>query len=913
MVAATAPRRGLAGYTSFPRTGPPRSYSHESTHSSPPSSPWFACNAKKNMTPDETNNVPHHHHHPHHHHPNQPLPSPGMITVHHNTRQQESSRQHQQQRQSPRYSNQQQQQRQPNYPATIEFTPSQDHPDHHINNFNEANFNMSMNEVSLEDTFGFAANSKNDDAFERLYTGNDDEDNTFQSSIDLNPYTAKEFGANLSTSTKQKKQNNQKLPQNNTMNITKRIAQPQAASKPIQREGDSIFRTPSHEPPQIPPPPHTSSYEKKINENMQMISPTVAMDRRRKKAQDQAQPNIMSPNSSFFTSASPAVPGPVKSVKSGPLQCGTLQCGAPSIQRANTATSILRNHTATSSSSILRRNNTGTTASSSRSSRNRSTSRSRRSRSRGTSISRSGGGGGRRRSRSRSTSIAAHPKKEDDYHQNLFRGAKMIREQLLRSMASADQAMDEAEREFMEEMIERGGKTGGGDRQQRKKVQEKDDSFDNGDIDFDYSFDHGKAGDVKTGVVPSPPRVDGIKPSASQDSSALETESRRLDNLMSIFVANSSASSSNVGLGTKGSSSDKENGLQARTTFGEVNTPNIISPSSTLGMDSPMSQLMSPTQQAKAYNEYASQYFQEDAPKPSPASRYFQEDVPKPIVTSPSVDSARTSAKNSISIARSDHAHKQHTHTKYQAHKESPQKYQEEEVDEAMAHAQRAGPLWRSLVGNHVRFPSRWDSLLPSTSPPIHSLNQKWSKWYYIARHRVKGDKRLNSREFGVRSRRTGGRVLMKLVVREMHSQQVCREIAIGCFHPNSKGVRKGDPLPEADDVREVWMAVRWLMDVEDFEPPLDLRREGNNYEGVVDNFLMQKKTTLDYGSMGSALGHRKAVNNENVRAMFGDQPPMTTVDLHEDEVAEILKANGRKKLAALPALMLLKLFLFSK
>jgi len=39
----------------------------------------------------------------------------------------------------------------------------------------------------------------------------------------------------------------------------------------------------------------------------------------------------------------------------------------------------------------------------------------------------------------------------------------------------------------------------------------------------------------------------------------------------------------------------------------------------------------------------------------------------------------------------------------------------------------------------------------------------------------------------------------------------------------------------------------------------------------------------------------------------------MTTVDLHEDEVAEILKANGRKKLAVLPALMLLKLFLFSK
>ena len=39
----------------------------------------------------------------------------------------------------------------------------------------------------------------------------------------------------------------------------------------------------------------------------------------------------------------------------------------------------------------------------------------------------------------------------------------------------------------------------------------------------------------------------------------------------------------------------------------------------------------------------------------------------------------------------------------------------------------------------------------------------------------------------------------------------------------------------------------------------------------------------------------------------------MTTVDLNEDEFAEILKANGAMKLAVLPALMILKLFLFSK
>jgi hypothetical protein len=53
-------------------------------------------------------------------------------------------------------------------------------------------------------------------------------------------------------------------------------------------------------------------------------------------------------------------------------------------------------------------------------------------------------------------------------------------------------------------------------------------------------------------------------------------------------------------------------------------------------------------------------------------------------------------------------------------------------------------------------------------------------------------------------------------------------------------------------------------MDIDDNEPKLDLRDE----EGVVDNFLMQKRKTLDPMTMGSTLGHRKAVNNENVRAV---------------------------------------------
>ena len=100
----------------------------------------------------------------------------------------------------------------------------------------------------------------------------------------------------------------------------------------------------------------------------------------------------------------------------------------------------------------------------------------------------------------------------------------MIREQLLRSMASADQAMDEAEREFMEEMIERGGRPG---RPARQNRQEKNDGDDNGDIDFDYSFDHDKAGGTKTGIAPSHSKGSSARITPSQDSSTLETKSRR--------------------------------------------------------------------------------------------------------------------------------------------------------------------------------------------------------------------------------------------------------------------------------------------------------------------------------------------------------------------------------------------------
>jgi hypothetical protein len=238
------------------------------------------------------------------------------------------------------------------------------------------------------------------------------------------------------------------------------------------------------------------------------------------------------------------------------------------------------------------------------------------------------------------------------------------------------------------------------------------------------------------------------------------------------------------------------------------------------------------------------------------SGQYFQQDAPRNIVNKePTEKTVSSSAKMSNSSLE-----------------QCRQKSEIRAVDEALAHAENAGPFWRSLVGNHVRFPSKWDGLLPPTSPAIYGHDHKWSKWYYVARHRVKGDKRLNSMDFGVHSRRSGGRILMRMIIRGVETQQVFREIAIGCFHPNSKGIRKGDPSLEAEDVREIWMSVRWLMDIDANEPRLDLSAEGQHYEGAVDNFLLQKKKSLDIVTMGSTLGRRKAVNNGNVRAVSAEK-----------------------------------------
>lgn len=671
-------------------------------------------------------------------------------------------------------------------------------------------------ELSLEDTFGIDKKTKNenddDDTFEKIYSENDEEDGTLQSSVELNAYSSIEDV--LQPSVRLNAHASNVLWKKRIDPPTK--PDPVAANKDIQRGTDSIFRSHWNAAADL------TLLRQQRNANT-LVSPTVVMDRRlssrpksrsrnRSTSRNHRADSLRNRSASrnhreYSIQRTPSIPSTTTSPTCNLSSPGSQQSPSRSVSCNHREHSIQRTTSIPSTTTTP----TGNLSPGSHRSHSRGISRS-------------------RRSRSRSTSIAPPMEGHDA---NLFRGAALVRGQLLRSMSSADEAMEKAASED--------------ERQKQLQDARRATSQRKREVPCAQSFD--EDGSPIHSYVSSPTRSSCARYAAShtsQDSSSFETESRRLDNIIGLFASNGSSAGSN-----------------------ELKI-DVLSTTSSWKQGAPASnhRAQSPTQ-----NENALQTFQE-------------EDAPM-IATSP---------ETTVYLEQS---------------RRTPQAT---EVDEALAHAQKAGPFWRSLVGNHVRFPSSWNGVLPPTAPAIYCQNFfKWSKWYYVARHRVKGDKRLNSREFGVRSRSSGGRILMRMVIRQLQTQQVCREIAIGCFHPNSKGIRTGDPFPEAEDVREIWMAVRWLMDIDHNEPKIDLREEGEQYEGVVDNFLMQKKNALDLLTMGSTLGHRKAVNNENVRAIFGDTPPISTVDLHEDEFAEILKANVGKKLAVLPALMLLKLFLFTK
>ena len=191
----------------------------------------------------------------------------------------------------------------------------------------------------------------------------------------------------------------------------------------------------------------------------------------------------------------------------------------------------------------------------------------------------------------------------------------------------------------------------------------------------------------------------------------------------------------------------------------------------------------------------------------------------------------------------------------------SPQ-YEKLRGDPAYQHAQRAGMLWQSLLSQHVRFPKVWWN--GARSPPMGIAERR--TWTYMGRHRVGGNQYLNQL---VQTRGSAGRLVLHVVVRDIVTMAPVQDIAVGCFHPNARGVRKTsafDPLIE--DSRDIWVA----------------HRKRTDDVSVMDSLL--KLSDEDVSE--SPLGGKHAIDNFNMRAVFGETPPAQTVFVLESELYEV-------------------------
>mmetsp|Transcript_21109 Transcript_21109/g.29818 ORF Transcript_21109/g.29818 Transcript_21109/m.29818 type:complete len:739 (+) Transcript_21109:368-2584(+) len=212
--------------------------------------------------------------------------------------------------------------------------------------------------------------------------------------------------------------------------------------------------------------------------------------------------------------------------------------------------------------------------------------------------------------------------------------------------------------------------------------------------------------------------------------------------------------------------------------------------------------------------------------------------------------------------------------------------------DPAYKHAQQAGILWQNIVGQHVRFPAKWWN--GARSPPMGVEEASQQGWKYVARHNVKKNPTFMKL---VRNRSAPGRLLLHVVVRDLMTWKPVQDIVIGCFHPNARGIRKVDKAdPAQEKCRDVWLAIR--------------KRSREGSVSLIDPLLTKGKSLKKAND--SPLGNRKAVTNVNMRAVFGDKPPLSTVYILESELYDKMReAEENASMSKSAALILLEEFLF--
>jgi hypothetical protein len=216
--------------------------------------------------------------------------------------------------------------------------------------------------------------------------------------------------------------------------------------------------------------------------------------------------------------------------------------------------------------------------------------------------------------------------------------------------------------------------------------------------------------------------------------------------------------------------------------------------------------------------------------------------------------------------------------------------------DKAYVHAMHAGFLWQSIVGQHVRLPSHWWD--GARGPP---LGQPDCQWIYFGRETVKNHRVLNQL---VKCRASGGRLLLHVIVQDLYTGTPVEDIAVGCFHPNAKGIRTTEQAYRSlEDCRDVWMGVR---------------RRSADAVSAVDSLLFRQRDIGWDGSLvsRSPLGPSRRITNQNMRCVFGDKPPLETIFMAEDELYERLSLRTAQpnapSAAVAPSVAILQEFVFA-
>ncbi|KAL7570340.1 hypothetical protein ACA910_017183 [Epithemia clementina (nom. ined.)] len=204
--------------------------------------------------------------------------------------------------------------------------------------------------------------------------------------------------------------------------------------------------------------------------------------------------------------------------------------------------------------------------------------------------------------------------------------------------------------------------------------------------------------------------------------------------------------------------------------------------------------------------------------------------------------------------------------------------------DPAYIHAQKAGHVWQSLVGCQIRFPSTWWN--GARGPPMGLTGNQ--TWQFFGRYPSNNP---NLRRY-CKHRSAPGRLLLHIVVQDLVTWKPVQDIVVGCFDPNARGIRKTPQAqPGQDERRELWLAVR----------------KRSESVSVIDSLLAQGRSWKDDESR-SPLGPKQRVTNVNVRAVFGEEPPVESIFVHESTLYErLVSGRGRED----PPLFLVREFVF--